>query len=237
MSTRTRETVSVSPTSTTPSRLWAVVGILAALGSFASVYLSMTLSPEYVEGRQITSEDINASLAEDLPVLIAFHVVTLTSGLLLLVFAAGLQRRLREALPPHALAPTIAFAGLLLVTVAQMLGTGLDTEFLFGTSDVAINLPSDIGFYSHWVATIPWLWVGGGVAGLAVFAAQRSAAVPGWIGVTSLLLGALTVLLGVSPLQYLAAGPGALWLLIVSVGFAAGDRAHRAGARRARGIA
>jgi len=124
----------------------------------------------------------------------------------------------------------VAFAGLLLVAVAQVLGTGLDTEFLFGVGDSAINRPSDIGFYSHWIATIPWLWAGGGLPAIAVGVAQRSRAVPSWIGFVSFLLGVPTLLLAASPLQYMAAGPGALWLLVVSIGFVAGDRAYRSGA-------
>lgn len=213
------------------SRLWGVAGIVAAVGSFLSVYLSMTLSPEYVPGHVITADEIDAGLMAQQPTMIAFHIVTLASGLLLVVFAAGLHRRLRAALPPHALAPTVAFAGLMLVVVAQVLGTGLDTEFLFGVGDTAITLPSDIGFYSHWIATIPWLWVGGGLAALAVGVAQRSGGVPAWIGVVSAILGGLTVLVALSPLQYMAVGPGALWLLVVATGFVAGDRAHRRGAR------
>lgn len=217
----------VATTSPRTSRAWGVSGIAAAIGSFASVFLSMTLSPEYIRGGVITADAINAGLMAQRPVMIAFHVITLASALLLVVFAAGLQRRLRAALAEHSLAPVIAFAGLMLVVTAQVLGTGLDTEFLFGISDTAINLPGDIGFYSHWIATIPWLWAGGGLSALAVGVAQRSGAVPAWIGTTGFILGALTLLLALSPLQYMAAAPGALWLLVTSVGFVAGDVRHR----------
>ncbi len=205
------------------SRAWGVSGIAAAIGSFASVFLSMTLSPEYIRGGVITAEDIDAGLMAQRPVMIAFHVITLASALLLVIFAAGLQRRLREALPEHSLVPVIAFAGLMLVVGAQVLGTGLDTEFLFGIGDTAINLPGDIGFYSHWIATIPWLWAGGGLSAIAVGVAQRGGAVPTWIGRTSFVLGTVTLLLALSPLQYMAAGPGALWLLVTSGGLVADD--------------
>lgn len=126
----------------------------------------------------------------------------------------------------------IAFAGVMLVTVAQVLGTGLDTEFLFGIGDTAINLPSDIGFYSQWSATIPCLWVGGGLSALAVGAAQRGGDLPAWIGRSSFVLGGLTLLLALSPLQYMAAGPGAVWLLLTAAGLAIGDRTHRSAGPR-----
>ncbi|WP_308799246.1 hypothetical protein [Agromyces silvae] len=211
-----------------PTRTWAAAGIAAAVLSFASVFLSMMLSPEYIPGSVITAADIDAGLQAKLPVLIAFHIVTAASALLVVVFAAGLHRRLATPLPDRSTVPLIAFAGLLLVAVSQLLGSGLDTEFLFGIGDTAINLPSDIGFYSHWIATIPWLWAGAGLAALAIAVARREGAVPAWLGVTSLVLGALTVLIALSPLQYMAAGPGILWLLVVSIGFMTEPRLTRA---------
>lgn len=217
----------VEPTQTVAqprSRSWRIAGLIAAIGSFVSVFLSMMLSPEYVAGSVITPEQIDAGFAAERHLMIAFHIVTLASGLILVVFAAGLHGRLRRGAGSESLSPLVAFAGLLLVAAAQVFGTGLDTEFLFGVGDTAINLPSDIGMYSHWIATIPWLWVGGGLAALAVGAGSRASGLPRWIGVTSWVLGVVTVLVALSPLQYMAAGPGILWLLIVSVGLLLGDR-------------
>ncbi|MDR5698870.1 hypothetical protein [Agromyces aerolatus] len=213
-----------------PARAWAIGGAVAALGSFTSVFLSMMLSPEYIPGNVITADDINAGLQAQLPVLIGFHIVTLGSAMLVVVFAAGLHRRLAAALPDRSSLPLIAFAGMLLVAAAQVFGSGLDTEFLFGVADTAINLPSDIGFYSHWIATIPWLWVGAGLAALAVGVAARARAVARWLGGTSLALGGITVLVALSPLQYMAAGPGILWLLVAAIGFAAEGRGGRTSA-------
>ncbi len=210
---------------------WAFAGAVAGAASFASVFLSMTLSPEYVPGSVMTPERMNDEYVANQLVMIAFHTVTVIAAVLVVVFAAGLHRRLRRDSSNDALAPMVAFAGLLLLAAAQVLGSGLDTEFLFGIADTAINLPSDIGFYSHWVATIPWLWLGGGLAALAVASARRSAAVPRWISVTSWILGVLTVLVAASPLQYIAALPGTIWMVTVSIGFAVGDRMHRRGAQ------
>lgn len=215
---------SVASPTRTDSRAWAGAGVAAAIGSFTSIFLSMALSPDYVAGSVITPEQIDAGYAAERHLMIAFHIVTLASALLLVVFAAGLHRRLRQGAGADALAPLVAFTGLVLVAAAQVFGTGLDTEFLFGVGDTAINLPSDIGFYSHWIATIPWLWVGGGLAALAVGAGARPGGLPRWIGVASWVLGAVTVLVALSPLQYMAAGPGILWLLVAAVGLLAGDR-------------
>ena len=54
---------------------------------------------------------------------------------------------------------------------------------------------------------------------LALFVASRRGVVPRWIGLVGLVLGGLTVLLGVSPLEYMAGVTGALWLLVTALGF------------------
>jgi hypothetical protein len=86
-------------------------------------------------------------------------------------------------------------------------------------------VPEAAVFFGHWVGTIPWLWVGAGVAALCVAAAAlRHRVLPRWIGVISLILGGIITLLGISPLQYMAGMVGPIWLLVVSIGFAARDR-------------
>lgn len=55
-------------------------------------------------------------------------------------------------------------------------------------------------------------------------ASLRHGAAPRWIGVVSLLLGGLTLLVGISPLQYMAGFVGPLWLTVAALGFALGDR-------------
>ena len=40
-------------------------------------------------------------------------------------------------------------------------------------------------------------------------------------------MGGLALLLGISPLEYMAGPVAALWLVVTSVGFLVGDRAHR----------
>ena len=60
------------------------------------------------------------------------------------------------------LLPQVAASGLLLVSVAQLMGTALTTEFVFGLQD-----SDDIGaeaavFFGHWIGTVPWLWAGAG---------------------------------------------------------------------------
>ena len=60
-----------------------------------------------------------------------------------------------------------------------------------------------------------------------MYAVGRTGGVPRWIGRVGLILGGITLLLGISPLQYMAGMTGPLWLLVTALGFCLGDRAYR----------
>ena len=121
----------------------------------------------------------------------------------------------------------MAFGGLLLTSVAGLMGSSLDTEFgsaLIQTERVKV-VPEVFVFYGHWIGTIPWLWVGAGLTGVALaVAALRHRAVPRWIGWVGAILGGLTLAFGVSPLQYIAGMFGPLFVTIAAAGFLFGDR-------------
>ncbi|HMO10352.1 MAG TPA: hypothetical protein PKB06_02330 [Actinotalea sp.] len=211
---------------TTPaarSRAWASTAALAGIAGIVSVQASMALSVNWaaVAG---DPEAIVADLAGRLPTLIVFHTATALAMVLLLIAGPGLARRVRSGTPDGSLLPAVTAGGMLLTAVAALLGGGLNTQFMFalGSPDLVASSGS---FYSDWVATIPWLWVGAGVSALAVaVAGLRHRALPRWIAVVSLLLGGLTVLTGVSPFQYLAGMIGPVWLTVAALGFLLGDR-------------
>ncbi|WP_331714482.1 hypothetical protein [Auraticoccus cholistanensis] len=205
-------------------RGWAWVGVAAGVTSIAGIQLSMSLSPIYDEANPLTAESVVAHLAGRIPQLLAFHVVTVVAALLVLVFAAGLKRRLDAQAPAGSLLPALAGTGLTIVSVMMLLGTGLNTEFTFGLAQPELLVASDVSFYSHWIATIEWLWVTAGVSAVAVGLAALRGAAPKWLGVVSLVLGVLTTLVGISPMQYLAGFTGPVWLLVAALGFALGDR-------------
>lgn len=166
-----------------------------------------------------------ADLAGKTPTLLVFHTATVLVALLVLIFAAGLKRRLDVQAPAGSLLPTVAGWGLVLTSVAAFMGSGLDTQFMFGFADLDLVVPEAGAFFSDWTATIPWLWVGAGLTAVAVAVASlRHGAAPRWIGVVSLLLGGLTLLVGISPLQYMAGFVGPVWLTVAALGFALGDR-------------
>ena len=99
------------------------------------------------------------------------------------------------------------------------MGSALTTEFVFGVQDPELLVPETAVFFGHWIGTVPWVWAGAGVTALAVGIAGRSFnAVARWLTWTSLVLGAITTLFGISPLQYMAGMFGPIWLTVAAIG-------------------
>jgi len=211
----------------TSSRGWAYAGIGAGLAGIGTIVSSSMVNAVYDKDIAGDPAAILAKLEGQTGAMFAFHTFTTVGAVLLLVFAAGLYRRLRTVLPDSTL-PTLALSGLIGTAFVSIMGSGLDTEFMMGIPQDDAVLPTNAAMYNHWIGTIPWLWTLAGLAGVALFAASRRGGVPRWIGLVGLVLGGLTLLLGVSPLQYMAGMTGPLWLLVTSVGFAFGDKAYRA---------
>ncbi len=211
---------------TAPLRNWALAGVGAGLAGIATIVTSSMVGSVYNKELVGDPEAIAADLADKTVAIGLFHTATLVGAVLLVVFAAGLQRRLRARLGSDSLVPQIAFAGLVGTAVVSVLSTGLDTEFI-AVADKEFIDPSNAAMFNHWIGTIPWCWVLAGLSAAAVHVAARAGAVPRWIGRTSLVLGGVTLVAGVSPLQYLAGMTGPLWLLVVALGFFAGDKVVR----------
>lgn len=210
---------SLEPTFETPRRRgWVFAGIGAAVASVAGIGSSMMSGAVYEPSLAGDAVGIVEKMSEQVVPMVVFHTASATAALLLVVFAAGLRRFLVERTPVDHLAPQVASTGLVLVSVALLMGTALNTEFIFGLFDTSLLVPETAVFYGHWIGTVPWYWAGAGLAALAVgVAGRRYGAVSGWLTWVSLILGALTALLAVSPLQYMAGMTGPLWLLIVTI--------------------
>jgi hypothetical protein len=222
------EDAAPSTATRTRSRLWALSGLAAGVLGIGTIVTSSMVDVVYRKDFQGTTAGVADALHDKAGVMFAFHSITTLGALLMVVFAAGLFRRLRAG-AGDSLAPMVAFGGLLGTAVVSVLGAGLDTEMMvpLAAQDPGIIPDSTASFYNNWIGTIPWCWVLAGLAGLAVYVAGRLRVVPAWIGRLGLVLGGLTALLGVSPLEYMAGATGALWLVGTSLGFLLGDRAHR----------
>jgi hypothetical protein len=216
------------PQTARPSRLWAWSGLGAALTGIGALVATGFINAVYDPAISGDADAVFTAMADSRVASTVFHVLGASSALLLLPFAAGLFRRLRATLPADSLLPALAALGTALTSAVLLLGTGLDTEFGAGLPDREHVVAENVSLYGHWVGTIPYVWTGIGVAGLAVFAASRRGGVPRWLGRTGLVLGGLTVVGGVSPMEYVAGMVGPLWLLTTAIGFLASDRERRA---------
>lgn len=210
------------------SRAWAVAGVGAGIAGIAGIAASMSITAVYDEKLGGDAEGIYERMQDFVPNILVFHTATLLGVVLLVVFGAGLRRRLQAQLPAGSLLPDVAAGGLLLTAVAGLMGSSLDTEFgsaLIQTERVKV-VPEVFVFYGHWLGTVPWLWVGAGLTGVALaVAALRHGAAPRWIGWVGAVLGGITLAFGLSPLQYMAGMVGPVFVVIAAGGFLFGDRA------------
>ena len=231
MTTTAPEHLDALPRRVAPStsRAWAYVGAVAGLAGVVGIQASLQIDAVYNEKYAGDADLIRDRLGDYVPQLLILHVAMTGAAVLLLVFAAGLRRRLRAQAPAGSLLPDVAAGGLLLTAVAGLMGAGFTTEIVFGISDGATLDPEFAAVVGHWIGTIPWLWVGAGLTGVAVaVAAIRHAAAPRWLGWVGAVLGGITLLIGLSPLQYMAGFTGPVLVLILGAGFAFGDRQQRA---------
>lgn len=217
--TTTLEPGAAPGTTSTPTGLrWAVAGVAAGLSGVASVAASMGTGAVYESDIAGDATAITERLAEMTGPIMAFHVATMVSALLMVVFAAGLHRDLAGRLPASSTLPMVASSGLLLVAAAQLLGSGLTTEFVFGVQDPELLVPETAVLFGHWIGTIPWLWGTAGLTAVALGMASHAAGYPRWLGLLGYGLGGLLLLIAVSPLQYLAGMVGPVWLTVTAVG-------------------
>ena len=201
-----------------PGRSWAVAGSLAGLAGAVGIYASLQIDAVYNPDYAGDADRITDRLGDFVAEILVLHTGMVVAAVLLLVFAAGLRRRLAGRLPADSLLPGVAAGGLLLTSAVALLGSGFSTEIVFGlTADDGELDPEFAAVVAHWIGTIPWLWGGIGLTALALAsAALRQGAFARWVGWTSLVLGALTTLFLVSPVQYMAGMTGPIWLVVVS---------------------
>lgn len=218
------------PTSTStvrPSRAWTLAGIGAAVTSLVAGVGAGMVDAVYDRDLNGDAPGILDKLTGFVPQIAVFQVAGSIAALLLAVFGLGLARRLRATAPAGSLAPAVAGFGLLATSVVMLMGGALNTEFLSVAMAPEIVVPEAAAFYNHWIGTVPGCWLLVGLSALAVHVVARRGGAPRWLGRTGLVLGGLTLLVGVLPVQYMAGVTGVVWLLVTAIGFHVGDRRVR----------
>jgi hypothetical protein len=212
---------------TYPPTRWALAGLGAGVAGIGSIVSSTMVDAVYDEKIQGDAVAISERLGDKIAPMLAFHLSAMVAAVLMVVFAAGLFRRLRATAPADSVLPIVAFSGVLITAVVVILGSGLDTEFIFAAKDPELVVPEAATMYNHWIGTVPWCWGLLGLSGIALFGLARAGGVPRWIGLVGLVGGGLTLLLGISPLQYMAGFTGPIGLTVIALGFLVGDKAFR----------
>ncbi len=203
------------------SSKWAWSGVGAGVCGLALFMVSPTIA-SYPDSAMADNDVLVTYLTDAAPIVWATQVLTVLAAVLLVVFAAGLSRRLTEQEPMGSLIPQVASSGVLLTAGLSLVGGGICTEFFWHlTQDPGKVDPDTMVAALAIYDTMPWVWVAIGIsAGATAVAALRHGSLPRWIGVVSVVMAALIVLTQAVPLQYMALLPGALWLIIVGIGFA-----------------
>jgi hypothetical protein len=217
--TDTLENLSLTTPSQPGGRGWAWTGVGAGVAGIACIVGSSMSGAVYDEDLYGDAPGITAKLADQTVGIMIMHTGAMVAALLLLVFAAGLRRHLGRVAGADSLVPQVAASGLMLVSVVLLMGSALTTEFVFGVKEPEILVPETAAFFGHWIGTVPWVWGGAGVAALCLaLVGRRHDAFPGWLTWTSLVLGVITTIFAISPLQYMAGMTGPLWLTVAALG-------------------
>lgn len=206
---------------------WAWACAVAGALGVAGIQVSSSVDAVYNERYVGDAVLIRERLGEQIGQMVATHLLMTTAAVLLLVVAAGLRRRLAARTPAGSLLPDVAASGLALTSAVLVLGLGLTTETIFGVAaDEDLLVDAEFAAVAgHWFGTIPWLWIGAGVTGVAVAVASfRHRAVARWVGWVSIVLGGITLLFGLSPLQYMAGFVAPVYLLVLGLALALGDK-------------
>jgi hypothetical protein len=151
-----------------------------------------------------------------------FQSLMSAAALGLVVFGAGLKRRLDEQEPVGSLTGTVAFVGTLLAAALCLVGGGISTELFWqlmaANDDITSVDPDTVAANLAIYNTMGWVWAGVGLsAGAVAVAGLRHDSVGRKLAWFSAVMAGLVGLLQLIPLQYLAALPAALWLIVVGV--------------------
>ena len=150
----------------------------------------------------------------------AYQVLGVATAAALVIFALGLKRRLEQQEPVGSLTPSVASSGLVLTAAMCLVGSGICTELFHSLRHASETDPDTIAANLGIFNTMGWVWAAAGLATASVWSAARRGSVGRGLGRASLAATALIVLTQVTPFQYMALLPAALWLVYAGISFA-----------------
>jgi hypothetical protein len=215
-----------STSATAGGPAWALCGVVAGLCGLVTFIVSPTLVSEWTDEIMADNELLAAELVGSEAKVWVTQVLTSLAAILLVVFGAGLRRRLAAQEPVGSLLPTVALGGTLLTATMCLVGGGISTELFWSLSEGAgatdpDTLAAQLGIFN----TMLWVWAGMGLtSGAVAVAALRHGSVQRWIGWVSVVFTVLVLGTQLAPVQYMALVPASLWLVIAGAGLARRER-------------
>ncbi len=147
----------------------------------------------------------------------------------LVVFVAGLHRRLRSVEPTGSLMPTVALMGGTATAAGLFLGYGF-LALMAGVAGEGRAATTVAAIYSigDSLAYMAWTWIGVTTAAVAV-AGIRRGSVPRWLGYVSAVFTAIFGATAFFP--FIGWLPALVWLLVASIGLLASRQPDAPGYR------
>jgi hypothetical protein len=118
----------------------------------------------------------------------------------------------------------VASSGLLLTAGMCLVGSGICTELFHELRHASQTDPDTIAANLGIFNTMGWVWAAAGLATGSVWSAARRGSVGRGLGRASLAATVLIVLTQVTPFQYMALLPAALWLVYAGISFARAEK-------------
>lgn len=210
------EAVGTGPSSRPTGRLhWGHAGLAAGLLALFT-FIVLTGAVGLSDGAYADNDVLLAELADGKePFIWMWQTATFVLALLVVVFGAGLRRRLAAQSPAGSIAPDLAFAGMGLVAALTLVGGGISTEMFHSLLHADEIDPDTVGAHFALFNTMAWVWAGGALtSGAVAVAGLRHGSFGRGAARTAAVMTVLVVVTQVLPFQYLATLPITIFLLV-----------------------
>jgi hypothetical protein len=197
--------------------LWGIAAVLLLMSRL--LYPTPSLSPQ--DQTVVTGKLVDILVDKTTNLYFATGVSWLGIACLV-VFLAGLYRRLKASEPADGLIPTVVLGGGLMTTAGLFVGYGFAA--LAGGSAYEQRAATTVAaLYAIMDSFAYLMWTGLGVvtAGVAV-ASIRRGSLPRWLGWMSAIFTLIFV--GLAFLPFISWFPALVWLLVVSIGLLVSER-------------
>lgn len=205
-------------------RGWAWTGLGAGLGG---LFIFIVITGALVVDTDLLRDNalVLAELDGKQGWVWAFQTTSFAVAILTAIFGVGLRRRLAGQAPAGSLLPELSALGLALVAALTLVGGGISTEMFHSLRNADQVDPDTVGAQQAIFNTLAWVWAGGILTtGSVAIAGLRHASVGKGLARFAAVMTFLIIVTQVTPFQYLAVAPMALFLIVCSISMLRSER-------------